>query len=157
MKEVILWSLFIIPLLSLIFIGHSHLRKYMPVALFVTVVNTIIYQVAYHYNWWREMGLFEWDKVANVPWVYSAYLVATIWIFKFTYRKFWRYLIVNLILDGSYIYIWYPIQRKLGMAEGWLPAFTTYLIMIAVSLLIYLYQMWQEDELFKYTRSQRHH
>jgi hypothetical protein len=35
------------------------------------------------------------------------------------------------------------------MAEGWLPAFTTYLMMIGVSLLIYLYQMWQEDELFK--------
>jgi hypothetical protein len=73
----------------------------MPVALFVTVINTLIYQAAYHYNWWREVGLFGWDKVANVPWVYSAYLVATIWIFKFTYRRFWRYLIVNLILDGS--------------------------------------------------------
>jgi len=149
MKDVILWSLFIIPWLSLIFVGYSQLRKYMPVALFATVIVTLLYQAAYHYNWWREMGLFGWDKIANVPWVYSAYLVATIWIFKFTYRKFGRYLIVNLILDGGYIYIWYPIQRKLGMAEGWLPAFTTYLLMIGVSLLIYLYQMWQEDELFK--------
>lgn len=149
MKEIVLWSLFIIPLLSLFFVGHSHLRKYMPVALFVTVINTLIYQAAYHYNWWREMGLFGWDKVANVPWVYSAYLVATIWIFKFTYGTFWRYLIVNIVLDGAYIYLWYPIQRKMGMAEGWLPAFTTYLMMIGVSLLIYLYQMWQEGELFK--------
>jgi len=149
MKEIVLWSLLIIPLLSLIFVGQSHLRKYMPVALFVTVINTLIYQAAYHYNWWRETGLFGWDKVANVPWVYSAYLVATIWIFKFTYRKFWRYFIVNLVLDGSYVYIWYPIQRKLGMAEGWLPSFTTYLLMIGVALLIYLYQMWQEGELLK--------
>jgi hypothetical protein len=121
----------------------------MPVALFVTVINTLFYQAAYHYNWWRESGLFGWDYVANVPWVYSAYLIATIWIFKYTYGKFLRYLLVNLILDGGYIFLWYPIQTKLGMASGWLPNYITYLIMISVSLLIYVYQMWQEGDILK--------
>jgi hypothetical protein len=57
MNQIILWSLLIIPWLSLIFVGHSNLRRYMPVALFVTVINTLIYQAAYYYNWWRETGL----------------------------------------------------------------------------------------------------
>ncbi|MCX8132211.1 MAG: hypothetical protein N3I35_19215 [Clostridia bacterium] len=148
MQQIILWSLLIVPWFTLIFIGQTNLRRFMPVALFVTVINTLIYQAAYYYNWWRESGLFGWDKVANVPWVFSAYLVITIWIFRFTYGRFWLYLATNLILDALYIWGWYPIQRRLGMATGWLSAFTTYLIMTGVAILIYLYQKWQEGELF---------
>ncbi len=114
--------------------------------MFVTVVNTLIYQAAYHYNWWREPGLFDWDKVANIPWVYSAYLIATIWIFKFTYGKFIVYLITNLILDGVYIYLWYPIQRKLELASGELSPHITYLMMIGVALLIYVFQIWYDKD-----------
>lgn len=138
--------MFLIPMASLVLVGDKALRRYLPVALFVTAINTLIYQAAYHYNWWRESGLFEWDKVANIPWVYSAYLVATIWIFKLTYGKFIVYLITNLILDGIYIYLWYPIQQKLGLASGDMSSHITYLIMIGVSLLIYVFQIWYEKD-----------
>ncbi|WP_088103102.1 hypothetical protein [Halalkalibacter urbisdiaboli] len=146
MKQVIQWLLFLIPIASLVLIGNKTLRRFLPVALFVTVVNTLIYQAAYHYNWWREPGLFDWDKVANIPWVYSAYLIATIWIFKFTYGKFIVYLITNLILDGVYIYLWYPIQRKLELASGELSPHITYLMMIGVALLIYVFQIWYDKD-----------
>jgi hypothetical protein len=145
MQDIILWTLFVIPWLSLVFINRSDLRRYMPVALFVTVINTLIYQVAYYYNWWREVGLFEWDKIASISWVYSAYLVATIWIFRFTYGKFWLYFIINLLLDGIYVFVWYPIQRNLGMASGEMARFNVYLIMTCVSLVIYLYQKSGQD------------
>ncbi|ABR47628.1 hypothetical protein Amet_1429 [Alkaliphilus metalliredigens QYMF] len=118
MKQIIQWLIFLIPIASLVLIGDKTLRRFLPVTLFVTVVNTLIYQAAYHYNWWREPGLFDWEKVANIPWVYSAYLVATIWIFKFTYGKFIVYLITNLILDGVYIYIFMVSNtRKNGISN----------------------------------------
>jgi hypothetical protein len=44
LNQVILWSLLVIPWLSLIFLDSSTIRRYMPVALFVTVINTLIYQ-----------------------------------------------------------------------------------------------------------------
>ncbi|SET00967.1 hypothetical protein SAMN05660297_01184 [Natronincola peptidivorans] len=147
MKQIIQWLIFLAPIASLVLIGNKTLKRFLPVALFVTVVVTLIYQAAYHYNWWREPGLFEWDKVANIPWVYSAYLVATIWIFKFTYGKFFVYLITNLILDGVYIYLWYPIQQNLGLASGEMSPHITYLMMIGVALLIYVFQIWYEKNL----------
>ncbi|RKL67281.1 hypothetical protein CR203_12320 [Salipaludibacillus neizhouensis] len=145
--QIMQWLMFLTPVATLVLIGDKTLRRFLPVALFVTVVNTLIYQAAYHYNWWREPGLFEWDKVANIPWVYSAYLVATLWIFKLTYGKFTIYLITNLILDGVYIYLWYPIQQKLGLASGEMSPDITYLIMIGVALLIYGFQIWYEKDL----------
>lgn len=139
--------MFLIPIASPFLIGDKTLRRFLPVALFVTVINTLMYQAAYHYNWWRETGLFEWDKVANIPWVYSAYLVATLWIFKYTYGKFIVYLITNLILDGVYIYLWYPIQQKLELASGEMSPPVSYIIMIGVALLIYGFQIWYEKDL----------
>ncbi|TYS48272.1 hypothetical protein FZC83_21465 [Rossellomorea marisflavi] len=123
------------------------LKRFLPVALFVTLVNTLFYQAAYHYNWWRELGLFDWDKVANIPWVYSAYLIATIWIFKFTYGKFKIYLLTNLILDGVYVYLWYPILQKLGLAFSEMSSHISYLLMIGVAVLIYLFQIWFEKDI----------
>jgi MFS superfamily sulfate permease-like transporter len=147
LNQIILWGLFIGSWFTLFFIGKKHLKRFLPVALFVTVINTIIYQAAYHYNWWREMALFEWDKFANIPWVYSSYLVATIWIFRFTYGRFIIYMITNLLLDGGYIYVWYPIQQKLGMASGEMSPHTTLAIMTGVSVIIYLFQVWYEKDL----------
>jgi hypothetical protein len=150
MAQVIQWGLLILPWLSLIFIGKRNLLKYMPVALLVTVINSILYQAAYYYNWWRESGLFGWDNAIPIHWIYSAYLVATIWIFRFTYGRFWLYLLVNLALDAAYMWGWGPIEEKLGLAssESVLPSYASYAIMIGISLVIYLYQMWQ-DNLYK--------
>lgn len=152
MNHMIMWGLFIASWFSLLFIGKIHLKRYLPVALFVTVINTIIYQAAYHYNWWREMPLFEWDEMANIPWVYSGYLVATIWIFKLTYGRFIIYMITNLLLDGAYIYLWYPVQRKLGMASGEMSPHTTFAIMIGVAVIIYLFQVWYEKDNHMYKK-----
>ncbi|WP_245948167.1 hypothetical protein [Paenibacillus sambharensis] len=150
MKESVLWALLVFPLLSLFFLERSELRRFLPVAWFVTVINSLVYQAAHHFTWWEEQGLFGWDNIVPVPWVYSAYLVATIWIFKFTYGRFLIYLVVNVILDGIYSFAWYPIQQKIGLAgTGGLPAYIPYLMMLAVAVLIYLYQMWQEDDLAK--------
>lgn len=147
MVQLIQWSLFALPLLSLFFIGKENLKRYMPVALFVTVINTLFYQAAYHFNWWREKGIFSWDQMIPVHWIYCAYLAATLWIFRFTYGRFWLYLLVNLLLDGGYTYLWYPIQQQLGLAatDITMSPLTTYALMTGVAIVIYGYQIWQES------------
>jgi hypothetical protein len=152
MKQIILWSLLILPWTSLLFLKMDTVRRYMPVALFMTVIHTLAYQAAYHYGWWEETGssLFGWDKVIPVPWVYGAYLAIVIWVFRFTFGKFWLYLIVNILLDGLFMYIVYPIWQRMGLvsSESTLPTIAVIAMMVGFALIIYLYQMWQ-DEVFK--------
>jgi hypothetical protein len=115
------------------------------VALFVTVLNTILYSIAWEYNWWRyEHSLFSWDRVTPVPIIYSAYWVITIWIFYFTFRRFWLYLIVNVIADslfGVVLKLW----KEVGIFNGDLPIMIRVLILISFSLIIYMYQIWYES------------
>lgn len=148
MKLIILWSLLILPWASLFFLKMDTVRRYMPVALFMTIIHTLSYQAAYHYGWWKETGssLFGWDKVVPVPWVYGAYLVIVIWIFHFTFGKFWVYLTVNILLDGLFMYIVYPVWERMGLvsSESTLPTIAIVAMMIGFALIIYLYQLWQE-------------
>ncbi|HJV46778.1 MAG TPA: hypothetical protein VJ824_13765 [Bacillota bacterium] len=52
MAQVTMWSLLVLPWLSLFFLDQSRIRKYMPVALLATVFSTIINQIAWAYHWW---------------------------------------------------------------------------------------------------------
>jgi hypothetical protein len=158
MKQIILWSLLLVPWASLLFLRMDTVRRFMPVALFMTIIHTIAYQAAYYYGWWEETGssLFGWDKVIPVPWVYGAYLAIVIWVFHFTFERFWIYLIVNVLLDSLFMYIVYPVWQNMGMvsSESTLPTIAVIAMMIGFSLIIYLYQMWQE-KLFKKPKEKR--
>ncbi|MEH7308876.1 hypothetical protein [Neobacillus drentensis] len=146
MDKVVIWSLFIIPWISLIFLNRLSIRRYMPVALFATVLNTIIAQMAWSYNWWKfKDTLFTWDKIAPLFTVYGVFLIGTIWIFHFTFRKFWIYICVNLLIDLFYGMGLTKMLNKLGSREnGSFSPFQNLLAMTILAVILYLYQLWQE-------------
>lgn len=147
MINVFLWSVFIIPLVSLFFLGQKVIKRYLSVALLVTVMNVILYEVAWESNWWRyKESLFNWDKVTPVPIIFSAYWVITIWIFRFTFRKFWIYLIVNVIADSLFIFALASWMKNVGIYSGDMSGLATTLIFISFSIVIYFYQMWYEKD-----------
>jgi hypothetical protein len=147
MVKIVLWAFFLLPWISLIFMKKPAIRRYMPVALFATLINTIIYQVAWTYDWWKyKETLFSWDKVVQMHTVYGFFLVGTIWIFYFTFRKFWLFVIVNLIVDCIYSFGFRALWKKLKIttATANLSPLEGVLLMTIISLILYIYQMWQE-------------
>lgn len=146
MIKVIIWSLFIFPWLSLFFMKGSAIRRYMPVALFAAVLNTILAQVSWSYNWWQfKETLFKWDKIAPLFSVYGIFMVGTIWIFYFTFRRFWLYFIVNLIIDLFYGVGFSKMLNKLEIREnGIISPWQNLLLMTTIGVILYLYQIWQE-------------
>ncbi|WP_408006417.1 hypothetical protein ACJROX_17125 [Pseudalkalibacillus sp. A8] len=146
MDRLVIWSTFLIPWISLIFLNRLSIRRYMPVALLTAVLNTILAQLAWHYNWWKfKETLFAWDKIAPLFTVYSIFIVGTIWIFYFTFRKFWVYLIVNIIIDLFYGVVFVRILNKLEIREnGIISPIQNLLLMTAIAFILYLYQIWQE-------------
>jgi hypothetical protein len=145
MIRIVLWIVFFIPLFSLFFLKGSIFRRYIAVAMFVTIINTIIYQIAWTNNWWRYYEtLFRWDKTTPAALIYSGYWVATIWIFHFTFRKFWTYFIVNIIVDGLFVFVLAPWMRNMGITSGKMSGLTMLLLMTVVSTVIYLFQIWYE-------------
>lgn len=147
-REFIIWSSFIVPWLSLFFLDKQVIKRYMPVAIFAALLVTLQNELAYTYKWWVVKETFFPMAITYFPFVYGAFLVGTIWIFYFTFGKFKTYFLANLLIDFLFAFPlneWFEYLGlyKLVNYSNW----EILLTFIIISLLIYLYQLWQQEGL----------
>lgn len=142
-----LWAVFILPFFTLLLIRRDLIRKYLPAAMFVTIINVILYEVAWEYGWWHyKQSLFAWDTITPAPLIFSAYWVVTIWIFALSFRRFWLYFALNLAVNGLFAFELAPWLSRTGITEGSLTGPAILLILTGLSTGVYLFQLWFERE-----------
>ncbi|MDC3413641.1 hypothetical protein NC797_08775 [Aquibacillus sp. 3ASR75-11] len=146
LNQVLLWIGLIAPWFTLFFMKTDSIKRYMPVSVFVSLLLTIIYEIAYTFEWWTlKVYIVPWGFITNVTFVYGIFLIGTIWIFHFTYRNFKVYLITNSIVDAIFAFGFLQLTEWLGVDEFVnLPLWGAYLIMLSLAFIIYFYQRWQE-------------
>lgn len=148
--KILSWALLLIPWLSAIFIPKSVIKRYMPVALFACVLVFIWNELGYTYDWWRFSYRIFPQIITDVSFVFGTFLIGTIWIFYLTFRRFWLYLILNMVMDAILAFpvrwgVEYVGLVKLVNYTSWNTFFTS----VGLALIIYLYQLWQEGALIE--------
>ncbi|MBD2847820.1 hypothetical protein IDH44_21715 [Paenibacillus sp. IB182496] len=146
--QLLLWSGLILPWFTLYFMRREAFKRYLPVALFTTVLTMNLYELGYVYEWWRiGRTIVPWGHITNVPIMFGVFFVSTLWIFHLTFRSAWLYFLVNAALDLSTVYL-------LDDLLAWIDIFTfvnltrweTFLIMTGQAIVIYGFQRWYESE-----------
>jgi hypothetical protein len=153
MAQVISWMFFLLPWVLLLPLNSSRVKRFAPAGLFSALFITIIFQVAEKWNWWTVTNnLFFLTNISSF--VYGFLIVATIFVFYFTYPSFLLYMMVNFIIDAMQAFIISPfIFIKSGLYDFHkINAFGLFLLMILVATLNYFYQRWQ-DTAFDKTRT----
>jgi hypothetical protein len=153
-NQSILWTLLIVPWLSLFFMKMDNIKRFMPVALFSALASVVIVEIGQTSNW------FFFDETF-FPFRNSAYYVmlglnpvTSMWIFLFLYGKFVRYFVIDTLLNFGFIYLFhiYFLGARGLFHEVNLTPFQNALITSAIGVLVYGYQVWQEGI---FIRSQR--
>jgi hypothetical protein len=148
MGKFILLAMLILPWLTLFFINKHSMKRFMPVAILASLLVTIIFEIGYVYDWWKvQVEIAPWDEITSVSLTYGVFLVGTIWIFHFVFdRKFWVYMITNILVDGFYSFIALNILIRFGIYKlvnmGNLGIF---MLMTFLAVIIYPYQKWQDS------------
>ena len=144
-NQLILWASVVLAWSSTLLLSKEDIKRYIPVALFCSLVFIFIFETGISLHWWAVIEPSY--PLVNVPaFVFGPYLIAPIWIFKYTYRRFWLYLATNLVLDYLLIFFlidWF-IQR--GVWVAYISYLQILLITTAVAVFIYGFQLWQESE-----------
>lgn len=146
-NQVLLWVMFIVPWLTLFFMKKEDIKRFMPVALFAAFTSMIVDDAAGTLNLWviRE-SIFPLSHTDTQ--IISLIPVLTIWLFKYTYGKVWRYIAVDAVINLMFTLIILPWFGSRGIIENIL---ATNLISFSMStihgLTLYVYQMWQEAAL----------
>ena len=145
-NKLILWLMLIVPWLTLFFMKKEGIKRYISVTIFTTLLATIFFEMAYTYKWIEIMvAIVPWGHISNVSLVYGPFFITTLWVFYFTFGKFWRYLVTNIVIDviGAFLITYIFELRKISQLVS-LSELHLVLIMVAVALISYGFQIWYQ-------------
>ena len=147
-NQAALWSMLVLPWLTLAFMKRQEIKRWMPAALFVIVTSTIIIEAGITLRLW-ETRETTYPLNDIISYVYGTLPVGSMWILKYTYGRFWLYAVVQLV--GSLMLI-LLVQPWLHNRDIFIYVDPTvvggvepFAITVVHLLLVYLYQMWQEE------------
>lgn len=145
-NQALLWSMLILPWLTLFFMPKENIKRWMPVALFSALASVLAVEVG------ESLGWFAYGEAAfplRTPSyiIFGLNIITTIWLFNFLYGRFGRYIAIDTVLNFIFIYgfhVYFLGSRGLFHEVGLTPLLNT-LIVIFVGFLAYGYQMWQAE------------
>ncbi len=147
-NQIVLWSVLVVPWLSVFVMPKSSFKRYMPVAVFASLLVTLYCELADTFSWWVIKQTLFPSFTVFVPFVFGLFFVGTLWIFHFTFHRFWLYLLTNIVIDAVFAFPGNALFQNIGLYQlithtSWHIFFT----FVALSIVIYGYQLWQEKEL----------
>jgi len=147
-NQAALWSMLVLPWLTLVFMKREEIKQWMPAALFVMVTSTLIIEAGITFKLWEtHETTFPLNEM--ISYVYGTLPVGAMWILKYTYGRFWLYATVQLV--GSLVLI-LLVQPWLHNRDIFvyvnpnnLAGIGPFAITVVHLLLVYFYQMWQDE------------
>lgn len=80
--KVILYISLFLPWFTLLFAKKQRIKKYIPVIILTCLLMTIIFQIAYQYNWWViHTYIVPWGYMIDVSFAYGLFPVGTFGFF----------------------------------------------------------------------------
>jgi hypothetical protein len=129
----------------------ADIKRYMPVAMFATLTSILIIETGLTLGWWIALQS-PWP-LRSLPYVFGAIPVSTIWIIKFSFRQFWRFIAIEVAFNLGFAYGFLGfLLTKWGIyAYGNFGPIHVFLMTMVHGILLYLYQLWQEGVLISLT------
>ncbi|WP_245867927.1 hypothetical protein SPSIL_009940 [Sporomusa silvacetica DSM 10669] len=151
-NQVILWTMLILPWITLFFMKKEDIKRFMPVGLLTAVTSAIIVESGITLRLWEtQETIYPLNQM--MPYVYGLSPVLSMWIMKYTYGRFVIYMVTNIILDIGFSYIFLPSLDNRGIFHFVRATpLVAYLPTIPHTAVLYAYQIWQEGI---YVRTER--
>jgi hypothetical protein len=132
--------------LTLPFLGKNALKKYLPSAIFISVLTKFLDKFGERKKWWRfYKGISPLDSMDFFN--FGPYFATSLWMLKLFYGKFWVFLVSNTILQVVFIYLGLKyVKRYRILSLVFLTKFQYLVIDIFRAILLYSFQ-WTKDKL----------
>lgn len=99
-----LLALLIMPWLTIPLLGRKSFKRYFSASLSICLFTKVIDIFGEKKRWWRfYKGIHPFDSMNFFN--FGPYFTTSLWILKMTYGRFRSYLISNIILHISFIYL----------------------------------------------------
>ena len=100
--------------LTLPFLGVRNIKKFLPASIFIVIVEILLAQIGKERKWWVFYNKNSFISVA-LPFYIGPFLIGSMWILKWTYGNFKRFLSLNAIVDGMFTILMMGLLKKLKL------------------------------------------
>jgi len=100
--------------LTLPFLGVRNIKKFLPSSIFIVIVEILLAQIGKERKWWVFYKKNSFISVA-LPFYIGPFLIGSMWILKWTYGNFKRFLSLNAIVDGMFTILMMSLLKKLKL------------------------------------------
>lgn len=155
-NQVILWSMIILPWFTLFLMRKEDIKRLMPVGLFAALTSIIFVEAG------QTLGLFVYGETAyplkTPAYIFGLNIITTMWLFYFTYGRFWTYLAIDIVLNFGFIYLFHVnfLGSKGIFQEVGITPLENVLYAIIHGIVTYGYQVWQEGALKQAKQTRMH-
>jgi hypothetical protein len=116
-SKLIFVLMMILPWFSLPLLGKDAFKRFLPAGLFISLVVRVVNFIAKRRKWWWWYEKLHPEVSGVIPFIVGPFLVGSMWILKLTYGKFFRFMLLNLIIDSMFTYILVNWLKKFGVAS----------------------------------------
>ncbi|WP_156292117.1 hypothetical protein [Oceanobacillus salinisoli] len=136
--KMFLLGMLIIPWFSLPLLGKKTVKRFFLSSLIINILAVVESFFAHRYQWWWFYKRLHPKLLGDIPLIFGPFLVGSMWIFKFTYGRFFTYIKTNFLIDTFFIYIVMSWFKKIGYGSIIrLRKYQFSLLFIAKSLVLY--------------------
>lgn len=150
-NQIIQLGTLIIPWLTLIFMPKEDIKRYLPAGFIAQLTGMLLIEIGVANGWWAMTEtLYPLSFYPLYP--YGLFPVTPTWILKFTYGHFLRYMAAETAVNAFGSFIFWPWLATRGIIE-YNVTITTLITTTIGSVIVYVFQMWQEGDLVSSERT----
>ncbi|WP_223592297.1 hypothetical protein [Neobacillus bataviensis] len=107
----------LIPWLSLLFIGKRSIKRYSVAGVFIVLFEILNHMYGHKRNWWKFYDKRKSFLRDELPFSIGPYMPISMWILKYSYGNFKKFVLLNVISDGFFAFLFVDILKKLKIAR----------------------------------------
>jgi len=103
--------------LSAPLLGSKNIKRFFPASLLVVLFEAINVQIGKRRKWWVFYNKPRSYLSGEFPFNVGPFIVGSMWILKWSYGNFKRFLLLNAAVDGFFAFISIRIMEKFKVAK----------------------------------------
>jgi hypothetical protein len=104
--------LILIPWFSLLFIGKRNIKRYSLAGVFIVIFEIINHLYGHKRKWWKFYDKPKSFIRDELPFDIGPYMPLSLWILKFSYGNFKKFVLLNVFANGFFAFLFIPVLKK---------------------------------------------
>jgi hypothetical protein len=107
----------VIPWSTLLFMRKQDIKRYSFSGFVIVAFEIINHIIGYKRNWWTFYGKKKSFFTNELPFSLGAYMPLSMWLLKFFFGDFKKFLLANAVSDGMFAFVIIKILKRIKVIK----------------------------------------